>query len=157
VFQNGFGVQVGSTFAFEAQASTFVRDSEVGFDEQAHPLPYVVTLNGSVPFADRSQTPTATDVRESAAFMGWNTTLANLEIYSEQATTVRIYDGRTQTLLATWNLAANATLVENVVDIGFPADQPFLALVVADEPVYQQIQNSRYLRQYPGALGPIID
>ncbi len=157
VFQDRLGQQVGDAFAFEAQASTFVRDSEIGFDPAAHPLPYVVKLNGSVPFAHRSMTPTATDVRDSAAFMGWNTSLANLEIYSELANTVRIYDGRTQTLLETWNLSANEARVQNVAELGFPADQPFLALVVADEPIYQQIQNSRYLRQYPGNLGPVID
>lgn len=157
VFQDNLGQQVGDTFAFEAQASTFVRDSEIGFAPETHPLPYVVKVNGSVAFAHRSETPTATDVRDSAAFMGWNTSLANLEVYSELATDVRIYDGRTQTLLATWTLAANEARVQNVVELGFPADQPFLALIVADQPIYQQIQNSRYLRQYPGNLGPVID
>jgi hypothetical protein len=156
VWRDNLGVQVGNTYNFAAHASTFVRDTEVGFDPAA-PLPYVVKVSGNLPFADRAQTPTETDVRRSAAFMGWNTSLATLELYSEQANGVKIYDGRTLALLATWELAAHEAVVEKVVDIGFPADQPFLALVVADQPIYQEIQNSRYLRQYPGGLGPIVD
>ncbi len=157
VFQDSLGAQMGDAFPFGAKASTFIRDSDVGFTAQTHELPYLVRVGGTAPFADRSLTPTATDVRKSAAFMGWNTSLATLEIYSELANTIDIYDGRTDTLIATLSLEANTTIVESAVDLGFPADAPFLALIVAEQPIYQQIQNSRYLRQYPGELGPIID
>jgi len=156
-FQDNLGVQVGNTMPFAAHASTFVRDSDIGFSANTHPLPYLVRVKSDTPFSDRSNTPAATDVLSSAAYMGWNTTLANLEIYTELANTIDIYDGRTQELIATLDLEANTAVVKNIVTLGFPADQPFLALIVAEEPVYQEIQNSRYLRQYPGSLGPVID
>ncbi len=155
-FANAAGTPVGVAQPYAAKTGLFLRDAEVGFSE-TEPLPYVVRLLGDVAFANRNARPAETDIRASAGFMGWNTSLATIEVHTEQANIVRIYDGRTLDLLTTVNLAANEVWVQGAVDAGFPPDQPFLARIVADEPIYQEIQNSRYLRQYPGELGPTVE
>ncbi len=47
--------------------------------------------------------------------------------------------------------------VANIAELGFAEDEPFLAVVVGDEPLYQEVKDSQNLRQYLGELGPSAD
>ena len=150
------GVQVGST-NYSGETATVVDHDTVGYDSPA--AQYLVHSVASKPFANDAHyvTPAATDIRDRAAYMGWNAGLAILEIVADAGATIEVYDGRNQQVVTSFDVGAGEVFSANLDTLGFAPDEPFLASVVANVPVYQQIRIPQfYLRQYPAALGPEI-
>jgi len=144
-----------NTITYTGERSEYPRHADLGYDTSS--LPYLVRSVSTIPFANAHTTPVATDVVAEAAYMGWNASLAKLEIYalSEDAD-VMVYDGRNSATVGNIQVPAGTVHAIDLDDLGFAANEPFLAAVVSDVPVYQQIRIPHYLRQYPGAIGPPI-
>jgi hypothetical protein len=144
-----------TTSNFSGETSAIVYHQALGYDITSPP--YLLHYKATSPVADSYVTPTSTDVRADASYMGWNASLAQLEIYADTAAKVEVYDGRDHTLRGTFNVAAGTIFTTTLDAIGFTADQPFVAAVASDVPVYQEIRIPDFLRQYPGDVGPKIN
>jgi hypothetical protein len=147
---------------FEGEASTFPRPppvdmyyKNIGYNTTSPP--YLVHAVGSADFVETRYSPVATDVVESAAYIGHNASWANLQIYTTSATEIKIINGIDNSML-NFTIEAKTTVVKSIdVDLGFAPNQPFLMNVISDVPVYQQVRNPFNLRKYPMTIGPGIE
>jgi hypothetical protein len=153
-YYDSLGDHVG-TSTFPKETSTYVRFNTVGFS--GTPTPFLVHTVASNPYAGSRMSPTDWFFRPTAGFMGWNTSFGELGIYSDQDAHIRIYDGRDNTLITEFDMAANTIFREYLDAIGFEENQPFLMVVDSDVPIYQSVRIPNYLRPYPAEVAPPVD
>jgi len=153
-YKDEYGNPVGSSQYYAGETSKIVYHTDIGYDVSTPP--FLVHSKGTEAFMDSWKTPTATDIKNVAAYMGWNSSLANLEIYTDKDSNITIYDGRNYNIVKTFSMSANTIFVEALNSSGFNDNEPFLAVVASNVPVYQEVRIPYYIRQYPGELGPLL-
>lgn len=153
-------------FPGEGSASTpTTRYRDMGYNVTE--IPYLVRTQSDQNFVNGEYTPFDTEVEESAAYMGYNTSNSFLELFSFNDVEVKVIDGvegRTLKLSIEKEMPEMFTLVD---DLGFNPNSSFLITVLAPQAVYQQVRipvepilipyQSMYLRHYPIAIGPPIE
>jgi hypothetical protein len=142
------------TKAFSSESTSFIQFSSVGYG--GSPDPYLVHIIASDPFVEHWMSPTEWSVDETLAFMGWNTSLATLHLYTDQDTHVSIYNGRDYSLVTEFDMAANTIYWDTLDIVGFEENQPFLMVVDSNTPIYQAVRIPNYLRPYPAEVAPPI-
>lgn len=151
-----------TTKTYTGETSEIVYHQPLGYDITQ--VPYLVHYKATQGVADSYVTPTSTDVTAGAAYMGWNASLAQLEIYAASAASVEVYDGRNHALRGTFSVPAGTIFTKALTATGLAADTPFVVAVKSDVPVYQEVRMSNgvdynsadFLRQYPQYIGPVI-
>ena len=124
---------------------------DIGFNTSN--APYLVHTKSTKPYADFFNTPVATDVTTGASYLGFNTSLAELEIYTNQYAEIKVVNAMNNSV-SYLSFDANTVINISIVDdLGFTPNQPFLITVISSVPIYQEIRLPGYLRQYPMIIG----
>jgi hypothetical protein len=142
------------TKVFSSESTSFIRFSFEGYS--GSPDPYLVHVVASEPYGESWMSPTEWFVNETLAFMGWNTSMATLHLYTDQDTNVRIYNGRDYSVVTEFDMVANTIYRDTLDIIGFDENQPLLMVVDSDTPIYQAVRIPNYLRPYPAEVAPPI-
>jgi hypothetical protein len=142
------------TKVYNKEASRLVRYYDVGYG--GSPDPFLVHTITSNPHVESHITPTEWSIKETAAFMGWNTSYGELQLYADQDSHISILNGRNNTQIMEFDLPANTIFREILSDIGFDPNQPFLVVIDSDVPIYQAVKIPFYLRLYPAEVAPSI-
>jgi uncharacterized protein YneR len=128
---------------------------DIGYDVTSPP--YLVHTKSTSDYADFSRTPVATDIITDASYLGFNASLGELEIYTDQNAEIKVINAINNSI-TNFSMDANTVINKSLVDeFGFTPDQPFLITVISSVPVYQQIRMPGYLRQYPAIIGPGLE
>jgi hypothetical protein len=143
-----------NTDDYLGENSDYFYYSDIGYS--GSPDPFLAYINSSLPYADGTMSPKEWFVNDIVGYMGWNSSIGTLEIYSDHDTKIRVYNGRNYTLLTEFDMNANSIFRENLVNIGFQPDYPFLAVVVPEGPVYQAVKVPYYVRPYPAKIAPDV-
>jgi hypothetical protein len=147
------------TNAYPFDYSAFIPYTALGYDTS--PIPFLVHINSSSPYASRRFTPTELFVNNLSAFMGWNSSLGTLEIYTDSATHIWIFNGANNSYVSDFNMSPNTVFRGKITDLGFNPNQPFLIEILSEVPIYNAVRIPFYVRPYHAdftpPFGPVAD
>ena len=142
------------TRTYSARTSEDITLSDVGY--AGSPAPFLVDVRGSEPFGIEWVPPAELTIIDKAAYLGWSSDVATLDIFADQDARVTVYNGRDLSVLAELDMPANSLFEANVADLGFEPGEPFLVAVISDVPVHQTVIGTHHLRSYPADVGPPV-